>query len=85
MPASLPTAQTSAISAHLQLNRIERSWRWAKQNISGFGIERTIVAGTLETLMRAFEVDRTSEVGAFLTEGMKLTIERADEDRRVIG
>ena len=74
-----------SIRAYLQLNRIKWSWRWTIQNVSGSGIERTIVARTLETLMRALEVDRTCEVGAFLAEGMKFTVERAHEDRRVIG
>ena len=82
LPANGPDL---SISAYLQLNRIKWSGRWAIQNGSGSGIERTIVARTLETLMSALEVHRTREVGAFLTEGMEFTVERAHEDRRVIG
>ena len=84
--ASLPAnGPDLSISAYLQLNRIKWPGRRAIQNVSGSGIKRTIVARTLETLMRALEVDRTREVGAFLTESMKFTVERAHENRRVIG
>jgi hypothetical protein len=83
--ASLPAdGPDFSISAYLQLDRIKWSGWWAIQNASGSGIERSIVARTFETLMRALEVDWTREVSAFLTEGMEFTVERAHQDRRVM-
>ena len=84
--ASLPAnGPDLSIGAYLQLNRIKWSGRRAIQNVSGSGIERTIVARAFETLMRTLKVDRTREVCAFLPESMEFPVERAHEDRRVIG
>ena len=68
------------VATYFQLNRIKWSGRWAIQNISGLCIESAIVARTLKPLMRALEVNRTRKMCALLSEGVKFTIERADEN-----
>ena len=41
--------------------------------------------GVRESLVRALKIDRTRKMCAFLTKGVKLPIERTNEDGRVLG
>jgi hypothetical protein len=69
-----------SVRSHLQLDWIKWARRGTIQNISGLRVKSAIVARTFEALVCSFEVNRTSQVRAFLAKSVQFAIQRADEN-----
>src|SRR5215213_8867018 len=70
--------------ASLNLDNIKRSGRWPIKNVAGRGVKRTFMTGTLETLLIARVVNRTTQVSTLLPVSVIGAVSGANQNRGVI-
>src|SRR5215208_1605563 len=70
--------------ASFNRDNIKRSRRWSIKNVAGRGVKRTFMTGTLETLLIARVVNRTTQVSTLLPVSVIDAISGANQNRGVI-